>query len=81
MSTSIYTIVTIACAGLLGAVVMSAPVSAAPLPASNIASSGMNANVDGQPLVTPVRNMGNGKHPSRAKGQKRRGTTSGGPRY
>ncbi len=67
------------CAGALGALLVSLPASAAPLPASSTTSIGASATVDGNSLVTPVR-MGNGKHPSRPRGQKRRGMTSGGYR-
>ena len=81
MSRTIPTLTVAACASLLGATLMSLPGTAAPLPASNMANTGASASVDGNPLVTPVRNMGNGKHPSRRKGQKRRGMTSGGYRY
>lgn len=81
MSKSIPTLAVTACAGLLSAALMSAPASAAPLPASNMAAASASTAVDSNPLVTPVRNMGNGKHPSRPRGQKRRGMTSGGSRY
>ncbi|WP_125901137.1 hypothetical protein [Methylobacterium indicum] len=70
-----------ACAGILGAVLMSIPASAAPLPAPSAGQTGTSATIDGNSLVTPVRNMGNGKHPSRPRGQKRRGMTSGGSRH
>lgn len=69
-----------ACAGALGALLLSIPASAAPLPASSTTSFGASAAVEGNSLVTPVRSMGNGKHPSRPRGQKRRGMTSGGYR-
>ncbi len=81
MSRTIPTLTVAACASLLGAALLAAPASAVPLPASSVANTGASASVDSNPLVTPVRNMGNGKHPSRPRGQKRRGMTSGGSRY
>lgn len=80
MSKSISALTATACAGALGVLLMSIPASAAPLPASTTTSFGGSATVDSNSLVTPVRGMGNGKHPSRPRGQKRRGMTSGGYR-
>ncbi|TNC12688.1 hypothetical protein FF100_13525 [Methylobacterium terricola] len=75
------------CAGLFGAALLAVPASAAPLTTAPSFGTGLGSSVaDGPMLTTPARymqgrNMGNGKHPSRPKGQKRRGMTSGGPRY
>lgn len=81
-------LITATCAGLFGAILMSAPAGAAPAGPTWAGGPGLGAGslTEGPSLTTPARYMrgrsiSNGKHPSRPKGQKRRGSTSGGPRY